>query len=220
MKIQLALDRMSIAEALAMARRVEAYVDWIEIGTSLIKEFGMRSVAEFRATFPDKVLLADMKTMDNAAYETNLWINAGADIGTVMAVAPAVTVTTCLRVAQSHGKQLMMDLLDAPVDKLESCVAMTGALLCLHAGKDQQESVDDFSHLFSHLGESSSFQPAGKLRIALAGGITTEILASVVSHFHPEVLIVGEAITKSANPEQAARQFRTLVHHVTGSDLI
>ena len=40
MIIQLALDRMNMKEAIEMARTVESSIDWIEVGTSLIKEFG------------------------------------------------------------------------------------------------------------------------------------------------------------------------------------
>jgi len=42
MKIQLALDRLSIQDAVKMAKLVETEIDWIEVGTSLIKEFGMQ----------------------------------------------------------------------------------------------------------------------------------------------------------------------------------
>ena len=40
---QLALDRFSIEEALQMARNCQEEADWIEIGTSLIKEFGIQA---------------------------------------------------------------------------------------------------------------------------------------------------------------------------------
>lgn len=54
MKIQLALDRMNMEEAIEMARSVEASIDWIEVGTSLIKEFGVNSIKEMKNHFPEK----------------------------------------------------------------------------------------------------------------------------------------------------------------------
>ncbi|WP_025698066.1 orotidine 5'-phosphate decarboxylase / HUMPS family protein, partial [Paenibacillus forsythiae] len=88
MKIQLALDRMSIEEAADMVRRTEPYIDWIEVGTSLIKEFGMASVEALKREFPHKTIVADMKTFDNAQYEFELCFGAGADVATVMGAAP------------------------------------------------------------------------------------------------------------------------------------
>ena len=69
MIFQLALDRFSIEEALQMARNCQEEADWIEIGTSLIKEFGMESVLAFREAFPQKFLLADTKTIDKETVD-------------------------------------------------------------------------------------------------------------------------------------------------------
>jgi 3-hexulose-6-phosphate synthase len=44
MILQLALDRMSIPEAIRLAGETEEFTDWIEAGTSIIKEFGMAGV--------------------------------------------------------------------------------------------------------------------------------------------------------------------------------
>ena len=44
MKIQLALDRVTIEEAIILAKLAEPSVDWIEVGTSLIKEYGIESI--------------------------------------------------------------------------------------------------------------------------------------------------------------------------------
>ena len=69
MKIQLALDRLTIEEAIAIAEKAEQEIDWIEVGTSLIKEFGVKSIEEMKKRFPNKTIVADIKTFDNAKYE-------------------------------------------------------------------------------------------------------------------------------------------------------
>lgn len=51
MKIQLALDRMTISEAIETAKEAEQYVDLIEVGTSLIKEYGVESISEIKKSF-------------------------------------------------------------------------------------------------------------------------------------------------------------------------
>ena len=96
MNVQLALDRLTIEEAIKMGNIVREYVDWIEVGTSLIKEFGMESVKELRKAFPEKIIVADIKTFDNARYEFEMCYKAGADVATVMGAAPKVSIDTCL----------------------------------------------------------------------------------------------------------------------------
>uniref|UniRef100_UPI00046EB5CF orotidine 5'-phosphate decarboxylase / HUMPS family protein n=1 Tax=Paenibacillus zanthoxyli TaxID=369399 RepID=UPI00046EB5CF len=139
MKIQLALDRMSIEEAAAMVRRTEPYIDWIEVGTSLIKEFGMASVEALKREFPHKTIVADMKTFDNAKYEFELCYGAGADVATVMGAAPPVTVALCMDTARRMGKQVMIDLLHTSSEQQRELARHHGAIHCLHVSKDQQE---------------------------------------------------------------------------------
>lgn len=89
MKIQLALDRMTISEAIETAKEAEQYVDLIEVGTSLIKEYGVESISEIKKEFSLKPVLADMKTFDNATYEFSIAFDAGADMATVMGRLPS-----------------------------------------------------------------------------------------------------------------------------------
>ncbi|MNB72894.1 3-hexulose-6-phosphate synthase [compost metagenome] len=139
MNIQLALDRMSIQEAIDMARLTEPYIDWIEVGTSLIKEFGMASVEAMNREFPHKVIVADVKTFDNAKYEFELCYKAGADVATVMGAAPPVTVSLCLETARTWGRQVMIDLLHTTPEEQAALSRWQEAVHCLHVSKDQQE---------------------------------------------------------------------------------
>ncbi|TDT62880.1 orotidine 5'-phosphate decarboxylase / HUMPS family protein [Fonticella tunisiensis] len=101
MQIQLAIDRVSIERAKEIGREACPYVDIIEVGTSLIKDFGMNSIRELKETFPDKVILADIKTIDEGAYEFKAAYNSGADIATVMG---AESIDTTLRVCYKISK--------------------------------------------------------------------------------------------------------------------
>ncbi len=38
MRLQVALDGMPLEDALRLATNIQGYADWIEVGTSLIKE--------------------------------------------------------------------------------------------------------------------------------------------------------------------------------------
>ncbi|MEM1505113.1 3-hexulose-6-phosphate synthase [Domibacillus sp. 8LH] len=197
MNIQLALDRMTIEEAIGMAAAAEEYVDWLEVGTSLIKEFGMDSVRAMKKAFPNKVIVADMKTNDNAQYECRLCFEAGADIATVMGTSPLVTIEACIAEAEKRGKQMMIDLLHTTPAQRE-ILSRYNAILCLHTSKDEQE-------LGTKQNSETGLQ-AG-LKRAVAGGITLESLP-VYKKMNPLVFIIGSAITKAEDPARAAAAFK------------
>ncbi|MCM3787289.1 orotidine 5'-phosphate decarboxylase [Domibacillus indicus] len=197
MNIQLALDRMAIEEAIGMAAAAEEYVDWLEVGTSLIKEFGMDSVRAMKKAFPNKVIVADMKTNDNAQYECRLCFEAGADIATVMGTSPLVTIEACIAEAEKRGKQMMIDLLHTTPAQQEM-LSRYNAILCLHTSKDEQE-------LGTKQNRETGLQ-AG-LKRAVAGGITLESLPAY-KKMNPLVFIIGSAITKAEDPARAAAAFK------------
>src|SRR5699024_12053383 len=103
MKIQLALDRLSKKECFSIINETFDYIDWIEIGTSVIKEYGMEIVREIRKAYPNKTIVADMKICDAGGYEAEQVFNAGADITTVMGFSSNLTIVDTLKVAEKHG---------------------------------------------------------------------------------------------------------------------
>jgi len=201
MNIQLALDRLTIHEAIERAAAAEQYVEWIEVGTSLIKEFGMDSVRALRKAFPDKVIVADMKTNDNAQYECQLCFEAGADVATVMGTAPFVTIQACIAEAKKRNKQMMIDLLNTTPAQQEA-LSRCDAIFCLHTSKDEQELG---------AGENGRAVLKDGVRTAVAGGITPGNLHDYLK-IKPSVLIIGSAITKAEDPGKAAAAFKEKVN--------
>jgi 3-hexulose-6-phosphate synthase len=203
MKIQLALDRMEIKEAVDLTKKVEDSIDWIEVGTSLIKEFGMKSVREMKQHFPSKTIVADIKTIDNARYEFEMCFEAGADVATVMGVSPLVTIDTCMEVAKRYNKTVMIDLLNTTQEQKEQLMKYKEAVFCEHVSKDQQEELGAANHGST---ENSLYTP--DMKIAAAGGITLDSLDLLRKTLNPEIVIIGSAITKAENPAEAAAKFK------------
>src|SRR5881392_3470089 len=91
--LQVALDHMHRKRALLAAKEaVEGGADWLEAGTPLIKSEGMEVVRELKKSFPGKTIVADLKTMDTGAFETEIAAKAGADVITVMGVTDDATI--------------------------------------------------------------------------------------------------------------------------------
>lgn len=205
MKIQLALDRLSIVKAIEIANSCKNEVDWLEIGTSLIKEFGTESIRTFRQAFPNKILLADMKIIDNALYESDIAYAAGADIVTVMGCGPVITIELVAQSAKKHNKDYMIDLLGTNKLRQKTIRAnFTDAIFCLHVSKDIQE-IQEKSFRF----EDTLLK---EQRLAVAGGINKQNIKSIANEIIPEIFIIGGAITQTDDPQKAANELRYLLN--------
>src|SRR2546428_1189259 len=111
-KVQVALDLIHLKDALRIAKAANrAGVEWIEAGTPLIKSEGIRSVRELKRALPAAVVVADMKTLDAGAIETEIAFEAGADIVSVFGFGDDSTIKDFARVRGRYGGRVMGDVL-------------------------------------------------------------------------------------------------------------
>lgn len=204
MKIQLAIDRVSIERAKEIAKEAQQYIDIIEVGTALIKDFGMLSVREIKREFPDKTVLADLKTIDEGAYEFTSAFKNGADIATVMGAASMDTLRACYETAKSFDKLMMIDLLEVEDKKIYRLNEFRDAIFCIHSPSDSMEQtigslLKDFKSKFS-----------GISNIAVAGGVAHETIREI-KEANVNIVIIGGAITKSENIKKSAMSFREML---------
>ena len=201
MKLQVAVDRVSIEKAINIIREVEEYADIIEIGTSLIKDFGLDSIRRIRKEFPKKIILADIKTVDEAEYEFEAVYNAGADIATVLGGASLETIRICKSVANKYNKDYLIDLIEVSKEKREALKEFSDAILCIHLPSDNEgNSLENLIN--STIGSLRGFN-----RLAVAGGVSKDSINTIKkAKFH--IAIVGGAITKSENIKEAAKTFK------------
>ncbi|MFL0266750.1 orotidine 5'-phosphate decarboxylase / HUMPS family protein [Candidatus Clostridium radicumherbarum] len=204
MKIQLAIDRVSIEKAKEISKEASPFIDIIEVGTSLIKDFGVTAIKELKDAFPNKTILADIKTIDEGAYEFKAAYNNGADIATVMAAASIDTIKACYEVSQGFNKVMMIDLLGVDNEKIDKLKVFNKAIFCIHAPSDGGEKdltslLEDFKKMFPEI-----------KNIAVAGGVNYNTITSI-KEAEAAIVIIGGAITKACNIEGAARKFRELI---------
>ena len=95
-KLQMAVDPLSMAEALKLAERVQDVVDILEVGTPMIVRDGLHPVTAIRKSCPSLTVLADTKI---APFRL---VRIGTDLvcvilGTLMGARPGVgTIVTAL----------------------------------------------------------------------------------------------------------------------------
>ncbi len=197
LEIFLSLDLVSLSEALRVAKlAVKAGFKEIEAGTPLIKSEGMTSVKSLRKEFPESKIFADMKTMDTGALEADLAFKSGADIMSVMAAAPDETIKEAVKKADEVGKEILVDTLGLKntTSRLKEILDMGIHRICLHRGVD--EGIFNEYELLDSLKEMD-------VKLGVAGGINASTIPNIIGR--ADFVMVGRAITKSSNPESAAR---------------
>lgn len=205
MYLQLALDRLTQEQCFEILHETASAVDWVEIGTGVIKEYGMAIVREIKKAFPDKTIVADMKTCDAGRHEAVQAYEAGADITTVMAFSADKTIKDAIHAAQQYGKQVMVDLLGVTDRKrIAELKALGVDLVSLHLGKDMPKEGAFETGFFQLV------RGFPELRVAVAGGITLVTLPAVLKE-RPEIIIVGSGITKAGHRLATASKIKEMM---------
>ncbi|MEJ8777720.1 3-hexulose-6-phosphate synthase [Pseudogracilibacillus sp. ICA-222130] len=200
MLIQLALDRMTEKEIFALLDKVIEEIDVIEVGTGVIKQYGMSIVRKIKNQYSNTLVFADMKTCDAGESEAIQAFQAGADITSCMAFSPRSTIEKVLQTATKYDKEVMIDLLGVQdVEKINDLYRMGCRYFCLHIGIDEQkESINPLSDLYETMTNLQS------CKIAVAGGITPSSLSNLDLSLI-NIVIVGKAVTKSVHPLDVVR---------------
>jgi len=202
--LQLALDFVDLKRALKNAQAgIAGGVDWLEAGTPLIKSEGLEAIRQLRQLFPQATIVADMKIMDTGRVEVETAAKAGANVVDVLGAATDATIRECIQAGKNYGAKIAVDMIavEDVLARAQSVEALGADLVTVHCSVDEQmEGKDPFAILR---------QVSKKLTIpvGVAGGINSETAAEAVKA-GAAIVIVGGAINKAMDPEQAARQIR------------
>ena len=206
MKLQVAMDVLTTDDALALAGKVAAHVDIIELGTPLIKAEGLRAVTAIKDAHPDKIVFADLKTMDTGELEAGIAFSAGADLVTVLGTAGDSTIIGAVKAAKEHGKGIVVDLIGVAdkATRAREVTALGVEFVEMHAGLDEQaEEGFTFGTLLRD-GEASG------VPFSVAGGINASTIASV-QKAGARVAVAGGAIYGAPDVGAAAAELRAAI---------
>lgn len=200
--VQVSLDVERIDQALELAEQaVRAGVDWLEAGTPLILGEGLHAVRALKECFPDKPLVADLKTMDGGYLEAEMMAKAGADMVVVMGVAHPATIRAVVRAAKDYDIEVMGDVLAAS-DKA-SCARMLEKngvdYIILHTGYDERREILDASPL----DDLDAVVKAVNIPVQAVGGLSIE-QAIQMPELGAPLVVIGAPLAIKDDAFQAA----------------
>jgi len=205
--LQLALDFVELPRALRVAREaVDGGVDWLEAGTPLIKSEGLEALRALRREFPELTIVADMKTMDAGRVEVEYAAKAGADVVGVLGAASDATIRECIEAGKNYGAKIIVDMISVkdPVSRAKQAEEWGADFVGIHCAIDEQMEGKDPFDVLRRVAESVD------IPIAVAGGINSET-APLAVEAGASIVIVGGAITKSADARRAAEEIKRAI---------
>ncbi|MEM1508732.1 MAG: orotidine 5'-phosphate decarboxylase / HUMPS family protein [Thermofilaceae archaeon] len=205
--LQVALDLTDLDKAIKIASKVVDVCDHnrllIEAGTPLIKSWGVAAVRKLAQSFSDIPIVADMKTIDAGAVETELALKSGAKFTTVLALASNETVTAVVTTAHKLRGMVIGDLIcvEKKLERAKELYNMGIDTICFHVPIDVQNAKR--VNVNEVLRQIQRLRELPRVKIAVAGGITPET-ASLYSSAGVDILIVGRYIYAAPDPSEAA----------------
>jgi len=203
--LQVAIDLNDLAKAVGVAigaRRGGAHV--VEVGTPLLKSWGMMAVDVVKKVVGDGLLLVDTKTADAVRIEVEPLARAGADAFTVLGFVSREVIEEALATGSELGVDVVVDLIhiENPVDRALRLADLGVKVFELHVGVDVQKRRGvDASTLLREVEELSRTG----LVVAVAGGIRPDSAGTFV-RAGARIVIIGGAIYRAEDPEAETRR--------------
>jgi 3-hexulose-6-phosphate synthase len=206
MKLQFAMDTLTTDAALELAAAAAPSVDIIELGTPLIKAEGFRAITAIKDAHPDKIVFADLKTMDAGELEAGEAFKAGADLVTVLGVAGDSTIAGAVKAAKEHGKGIVVDLIGVhdKAARAKEVVALGAEFVEMHAGLDEQAEEGFTFETLLEAGKASG------VPFSVAGGVKASSVGSV-QDAGADVAVAGAAIYSADDVAGAAAEIRAAI---------
>jgi len=211
--LQVALDLLNIEEAKKVVEKLPNRERLIlEVGTPLIKAYGVKAIEELRKVRRDAFIIADLKTMDVGRIEVKEAAEATADAICILGVASNATIERAIFEAKKHGIYSILDMMEVEdvIAKLESLRLKPNVVL-LHRSVDvEREAAERGEEPKLYWGDIKGIKERFRVMVAVAGGVTPKTAVEAMKQ-GADIIVVGRYIIRSRDPYRAALQFLDLM---------
>jgi len=177
----------------------------LEVGTPLLKKYGVKVIRDLREVAKDYFIIADLKTLDVGKVEVDLAFEETADAVVCSGLAAPETINQFVHEAQRLGIYGIIDLMNVenPIAKLKSLKNFPDVVI-LHRAIDVEKAGKE--HAWAMIKEIKQTFKDKKFLAAVAGGITPYNMQEALSQ-SADIIIVGRYITQSRDVKRATRDF-------------
>ena len=204
--LQVALDHLSLAEALETTRVLADEVDVLEGGTILCYAEGAPRVVEtLRALYPEKIVLADLKAADAGTVVAKQVFEKGATWMTVICSAPYATMAAAKKVADEHGGDIQVELYgDWTFEHAAEWRKLGLTQAIYHRGRDAELAGQKWGE--NDLKKIRKMAEMG-FDISVTGGLNPEDL-EYFKGIPVKCFIAGRSLSGAPDPVAVARAFK------------
>ncbi len=193
-------DAYSIVGQLPKSERII-----IEVGTPLIKEYGMEAIRRIHSVTPTSYIAADLKIMDRAEREVTMAKNAGASAAVCLGNAPFETINLFIKTCAEKQMDSMLDFMnmDQPIKLLRQLKKQPDVVI-LHRGVDEEAFNKDKPIPYLQINKIlSSFDVA----ISIAGGDSIREVQRAVFNGASIVVVWKEFYKPTSTTAELATEF-------------
>ncbi|UCH32853.1 MAG: bifunctional 5,6,7,8-tetrahydromethanopterin hydro-lyase/3-hexulose-6-phosphate synthase [Candidatus Bathyarchaeota archaeon] len=206
--LQIALDIPSLERTKSIIKNLpDSDRIILEVGTPLLKKYGVRVVQELREIAKDIFIIADLKTLDVGKVEVDLAFEETADAVVAAGVAAKETLNKFIYEAKKLGIYAVVDMMNVedPVSKLTTLKELPN-IVVLHRGIDTETGR---THGLERIQELKQAFAGQKFLVAVAGGIVPEVAVEALEK-GADILVVGRYVTQSKDVKRSVREFLEL----------
>ncbi|WP_391592121.1 3-keto-L-gulonate-6-phosphate decarboxylase [[Mycoplasma] cavipharyngis] len=203
--LQIALDTLTIEEAIAAVKIVEPYIDIVEVGTILLGAVGKQAISLLKSAFPNKIIVADLKVADAGSIFAKMAFDAQADLLTVICAADANTIKSAYdqSLKYDHKPEIQIELTSKfSTEDLLAWKTAGAKHVVYHRSRDAQAAGVNWTK--TDLEKIEQLDQAG-FKVSITGGLAAKDI-KFFKNSNPAIFIAGRTI-RGENAVSEAKNF-------------
>ncbi|UWD34341.1 3-keto-L-gulonate-6-phosphate decarboxylase UlaD [Mesomycoplasma molare] len=205
--LQIALDNLTIEDAITSAKKAAKYIDVIEVGTILLASEGKKAIKALKDAFPDKIIVADGKIADAGKVFAKMFYDNGADFTTAICAAENATMQDLVNFSKEYSpsKELQVEMTtNFSWEQVESWKKSGVPQVVWHRARDAQAAGVKWGQKDIEIVKKLANMG---FKVTVTGGVEVEDI-KLFKDIPIFIFIAGRSIRDAADPELAAKEFK------------